>query len=1557
MSNVLALLQGNKLIDIDKNGQIEQPVLVLSSRGGNKIGVIKNVSSINITHPLADVAELSFDVTKEVDGEAYGDWDEIKDFRFIQMPYDNTWFEATVSIDEENEIVKHVTCVHANEAELGQLNLYETEINTENDIGRDDYVETVFYNENNPKASLLHRILKDKAPHYQIYHVDDSLKDIFRVFSFNGESIHDALNRIAEEVNCLFVYGEWDENDGKYHRTISAYDLEDYCQDCQTRGEYTNGVCTNCGSTNIVEGYGEDTGIFISKENLAQSINYDSNTDNVKNCFRLSAGDDVMTSAIKSCNPSMSQYMWHFSDDMLEDMSDELATKITEYEALVESYKKDREIDIPSDFIESSYNSLVDKYGDMNEDLVKITTPIKGTAELTEAYYNALNMYGFLKSELMPVSEKVTDTTATEQLALLQDGDFTEVGVVDASGTIPYTTANSAIQSYAKVYIDTSRYKVSVFTNSIDNKVWTGTITVTAYRDDEDTATDTFTITLFDSTDNAKYADWLTQSVQKTMASREASDVSVVNLFKTDEDIVSFKNRLKLYSIDYLNIMLSMATSAITVLSEQGVASQDTLDADIYTQLYLPYLEKSRAIQNEIAVREIELSGLLQPTDEDGVQNPAFQNKGLIDIIEEKQNEIRESLDLHDYLGDTLWEELSFYRRESEYSNQNYISDGLTDSEVVEQAQNFIEVATKEIIKASTLQHTISAPLSNFLLLEEFNKLQEKFRVGNWIWLRVDGKVYKLRLSNWEIDYDNIDDLDIEFTDAIRVGDTISDVESVLSKSRSMATTYDYTARQADKGKDASETVQFFKDSGIDFKAVKAIVSRGNTNIVYDDDGILLKRVDGFRDCPEQARIYNNGIYITRDAWETVSTGLGHFSYVDPETGETVDTYGIIADTVIGKLILGENLKIYSESGKFEMGDDGLKVTAIDGEDNSDLFVIQKQKTDEQGRPYVEKYIYVDSNGDVKIAGNSITISGKPISEYIDDEIGSQIGDQIDDARKVATNYLAVDNTGIMVADMQNGEQTPSTATGKNVFIDSESVQIRNGQNTLSSFGNNQIVLGEEGKSRLELSSSAICGVTNTGVKNFEIINGDSGDAVTYNETGSFNNTSEESNKFNGTFIVNHNIDLRNIESMTVSATWGYNIDGVHETSTIRGTINKEDYKDGEVPMTAWIMQGSSTRFSSTELLDLLYDTNGFSLSTTIRPKGATQSIIIDSTATYSISIITNKYQDASFTFGSRIDSNIGANSCVIGEQLMASSRNQVAIGRCNKDDLDKQYLFMVGNGISGIDRNNAFSVDWSGVAEAANLKLTESMIHSNSEENFIKCTNINEDDVFTVTKTGDVTIANDLNIGGDININDLSIDGDISATGDIDSVTNINATGNSTIGGTSTITGKLTANGGVDVVGNIGVTGDVDVVNGGISTTGDLDVGGDVAITGNTTITGNTGITGNLDVVGTITGNSLPLLKVQAFYWNPTINANSAFTSYGFDVTQSGYTALGVVTFGVYDQPTGGRNSSWCVVPKCILWGGNTQTLDLYVWNQHPSQSAVVTVIVKVLYALPSII
>ena len=74
-------------------------------------------------------------------------------------------------------------------------------------------------------------------------------------------------------------------------------------------------------------------------------------------------------------------------------------------------------------------------------------------------------------------------------------------------------------------------------------------------------------------------------------------------------------------------------------------------------------------------------------------------------------------------------------------------------------------------------------------------------------------------------------------------------------------------------------------------------------------------------------------------------------------------------------------------------------------------------------------------------------------------------------ASKVADNYLSSDNTGIMVADMTDGNTyTPSNVPSgtKNTFIDEDSFQVRDGQETLASFGTT-IVIGKRGTNNLRV--------------------------------------------------------------------------------------------------------------------------------------------------------------------------------------------------------------------------------------------------------------------------------------------------------------------------------------------------------------------------------------------------------------------------------------------------------------------------------------------------------
>lgn len=1036
------------LIEISPDGQPITPDLVLAYRGGTKQGIIHNVQSLTNANALVETAEISFDVYKEVDGIECKLWDDIRDFRLVYIPHLDTssfnpWYELSVEVDENDCTIKHCQGVHLQEAELGQLTLNGVEINTEDDIARDDYSPTIIYDSKNPEASALDRILKDKASHYTIVHVDSSIANLQRTFSWDGSSIKDAFDDIANEVECLFVYGEYTNNDGKIHRTISAYDLNDRCMECGERGSFTTKVCPKCGSANINYGYGTDSGIFLSHENFAGDITYSSNKDSVKNCFRLVAGDDLMTATIRNINPSGSQYIWYLSDSVRSDMSKELQDKLNAYDKEYASYSNEKQIDIPSTAI-SEYNALINKYKLYDDTLVNVKYPIVGYSALTDLYYSALNFYSLLKTTLAPASEHGEKTTAAKELTKLTSSALSPLGI--QNGDIASSaTVTSAVQNYAKVFIDTSLYRITVKCNVYEAKVWKGTITLTGYADDEDTATSAeLTVYVSDAT-----PDFIKCQVEKAMKKNEVDATGTVALFKKSES--EFKQALSYYSVDNLNILASIARGCLDILIQQGVADPEN---ELYTSMYLPYYNRSVWIQDELREREAEVLKLRGTR-----SNP----DGVLDYIEKQRQAIANKLDLRTCLGESLWVEFCSFRRDDTYQNDNFISDGLSDTELITQAKEFVKNAEREIIKSATLQHTISCNLNNFLLVKEqdveespipivtldgiqivthdqlylvkgnatFSPLLVNFEVGNWVHIEIDGVVYKLRLTSYKIDYDNLDKLDVEFSDVTYGLDYMSDTQSILAQAQSMATSYSMVQHQANKGNNANKQIMDMVENGLNLTNKKIVNAADNQNMVVDESGLLMREKNEFGDdySAEQTKIINHGFYYTNDGWKTVKTGLGKYIYYDPETGTYKEDYGIIAHKIVGNIILGNELGIYNTSGSVKIDQNGMTITADAADTNKDLFTLQRKNEDGS----YTKYVYVDDDGNIKINGRHIQMTTS-------DDLGSYIDKTIKQEAAALVVQLTNEYIGITTDSNGNGGNFADCYTDVLVFSGSTDI-------------------------------------------------------------------------------------------------------------------------------------------------------------------------------------------------------------------------------------------------------------------------------------------------------------------------------------------------------------------------------------------------------------------------------------------------------------------------------------------------------------------------------------
>ena len=981
-------------INFDLVNNPESPAIILAKRSGKRLGQLDiDVKSIDLSDKLNDVSEFSFTLNKYKDGELTNLWDKVVDFKLVYFEEWNMWFEISVQLDEETETVKTVFCKQLGQAELSQIMLYNIHINDEEDITRDDYdsnYPTVLYRDDGyEEASLLHRLLKDKAPHYSIKHVDDTIKNIQRTFTFDGTSICDAFSEIGEEIGCLFIYDSNSDENGKIQRTISVYDLQQTCKECGYRGEYID-KCPKCGSENINIGYGKDTLIFVTADELASAgIELTTDVDSVKNCFKLEAGDDLMTATIRSCNPNGTDYIWRFSDNMKEDMSDELVERLDSYNDEYRRYYNKYESKVDENLL-NDYNALVDKYVKFNENLQTISTPIKGYSALMNAYYNTIDLALFLKSGLMP-SVEIAKTNAKEQAALLTESSFPSIAVTDV--TVAFlSTVNSAVLAMAKTIVK-STFKVQVNSSELieegNGKYWKGNFVITNYSDEEDTAISE-TISVFVNDDLETFTK---QKIEKALNKEDTDDLSISGLFKMEYD--DFCIELKKYALNPLISFRDACQACIDILIEQGIGNDETwgetaegADSNLYEKLYTPYYEKLMAIESEIKLRENEINIILGVYDSEGM----LSIEGLQTNIEECKNQIQNTLNFERYLGSELWLEFCAYRREDKYSNENYVSDGLNNADLFKRALEFFEVAENEIYKASELQHSISTTLKNLLAIKKFKDLAKYFELGNWIRVQIDNKIYKLRLIEYQVNYGDFNDIPVEFSDVTKVKNSVTDVENVLAQASSMATSYDSVKRQASQGEKSNAVLNSWVENGLSATNTK-IVGGYDENLLFGKNGFWCREYDPITETysDEQIKIVGSTIAITDDNWNTTKTAIGKYYYIDTATGELKMAYGVNGETIIGKFILGENMSIQNESGNMTLDGDGFTITSGTGDNigtmkfNEEGLVVNHGKNTVTISPKSEEVINItngeedvfeiDENGELSINGNIIARS------------------------------------------------------------------------------------------------------------------------------------------------------------------------------------------------------------------------------------------------------------------------------------------------------------------------------------------------------------------------------------------------------------------------------------------------------------------------------------------------------------------------------------------------------------------------------------------------------
>lgn len=982
----------------NSQGLIETPTLLLQHKNFETIGNggITNVSGLTYKNNFNDANEISFKIHKFNNGIKHPLWDQLVDFRIIYIPELKERFQIAVSVNEEDpdDLSKSVTGTALCESELSNINLHGVQINTETDMTNDLYDEnfpTVLYrdpddydSEDNLKiwakskydyfkdktaypttasviarkkyilthASLLHRVL-EKAPHYSIAHVDSTLRELSTVheFTFDGTDTLSALkNDIAEAYHCLFSFNS-------EQRTISVYDLYSTCTACKYRGDFLD-TCPECGSTKVINKYGEDTNVLINSTNLTKSITLESNQDSLKNCFYVTGADDLMNATIRNINPNGSQYIYYFSDDVLSDMPDNLKNKLKSYDALYNEIQKTRKMALDSTKV-TNYNNVVTsitkKFANVSDDdkdkvtFNKLTNPLVGYSSLIAARYDATDLYYYINDSMMPVID-INGLGVQDSLTSIKNGIKALGGVaVTKVSSIESSVVRNTLEKLCQVFCSTAYYDISVETKSLSaynsstkTKTYSCTVTITSLTqqdENEEYLTGSVDITCSVLENNEKYIE---QKIKRmTAESKKLKDKQITSFDLSDTD---FKKELTYYSLTELTNMYTEFQACQDIVTNGF--TEDSVDvqynnSELKKKYQKFYANRLTWINNEIKTRTSELNSVKAIFD-------PVKSTGVLQTLKQS---IQKELDLQKYLGTDLWNLFYSYRREDDYNNSNYSSTGLNNTELIKRATELFKAAQRELYKAGNLQYSINTTMGNLLALPEFKPIVDKFEVGNFIKVGIDEKVHSLRLLSYQVDYDNLTEISVEFSTVEKIYSGYSDVASVLQSAKSMSTSYSSVKDQVDKSKGMTKTVSDWTNNGLLGDNISFSNSKEQT-VTLTKNGLLARSWDDVYNefSLKQLKIVNNGLYLTKDGWETIETGVGRFTYTDIN-GNLVEDYGIIAKTVVGNLIIGKELQIYNEDKSIVIDENGL---TIDG-------------------------------GYLKIKGTEVGSDGKTISEVIID--------------------------------------------------------------------------------------------------------------------------------------------------------------------------------------------------------------------------------------------------------------------------------------------------------------------------------------------------------------------------------------------------------------------------------------------------------------------------------------------------------------------------------------------------------------------------------------------
>ena len=480
-------------------------------------------------------------------------------------------------------------------------------------------------------------------------------------------------------------------------------------------------------------------------------------------------------------------------------------------------------------------------------------------------------------------------------------------------------------------------------------------------------------------------------------------------------EIEALDTQIKMYSRCRDNIIAEAGTSLVdeynTIIVENG-GTAITIGEEIEDTL--------ASIDNLIAECESRQENTAAELDNVNTYLVMYQN----DI-----DKIHEELAITNYFTEEEQEELNHYIFEGSYTDEYVtITDIMTYSEKFEQMKTLYNRAKTRLDRVSQPTQEFNVDVENFIFIKEFEQWSEQLETGCLINVELNtNDIALLFLSNITINYDDRT-LNMTFGNRFNKFDPKSLFDNVLGDVSKSANTLNYIKEilypikngEFNAMKEALQTSRNL--------SMSAVLSSDNEEVIIDGSGYTGKKLleDGTYDA-RQVKITGRNLVFTDDAWDTCKVALGELLFDDESS-----SYGINAETIIGDMIIGNNIRIIDNDGNdiFTVMDNKVKSSVEDvvyGDENQlqqdgKDSVIKKISTIEQTANGISMIISEITTTEEDESGNTTHAVGKvrTSSGYTFDDTGltiSKAGEEITNLLDYSGMYVKRSDEDILTAN------------------------------------------------------------------------------------------------------------------------------------------------------------------------------------------------------------------------------------------------------------------------------------------------------------------------------------------------------------------------------------------------------------------------------------------------------------------------------------------------------------------------------------------------------------